>query len=146
VVGIFMNQILQGKPMTIFGDGSQTRAFSYVGDIVPVMADAIQTPAAYNQVFNIGADRSYTVNELAHEVARSMGQEANITYLEARNEVLNAYSAHDKVEAVFGKRRLHSLEEGLHRMASWVQQHGARESQPFQNIEIRKNLPPAWQR
>ena len=40
VVGIFMNQILQDKPMTIFGDGSQTRAFSYIGDIAPIMADS----------------------------------------------------------------------------------------------------------
>ena len=37
VVGIFMNQILQGKPMTVFGDGTQTRAFSYIGDLVPAM-------------------------------------------------------------------------------------------------------------
>ena len=41
VVGIFMNQILQGRPMTIFGDGTQTRAFSYIDDVAPVMAEAI---------------------------------------------------------------------------------------------------------
>jgi len=41
VVGIFMNQILQGKPMTIFGDGTQTRAFSYIGDIAPILAESI---------------------------------------------------------------------------------------------------------
>ena len=44
VVGIFMNQILQGQPMTIFGDGTQTRAFSYIDDVAPVIADAIDTP------------------------------------------------------------------------------------------------------
>ena len=42
VVGIFMNQILQGRPMTIFGDGTQTRAFSYIDDVAPVMAEAIE--------------------------------------------------------------------------------------------------------
>ncbi|MCB0107139.1 MAG: NAD-dependent epimerase/dehydratase family protein, partial [Caldilineaceae bacterium] len=72
VVGIFMNQILQGKPMTVFGDGEQTRAFSYIGDLTPIMADAITMPAAYNQIFNIGADQPYTINELAHAVARAM--------------------------------------------------------------------------
>ena len=56
VVGIFMNQILQGQPMTIFGDGTQTRAFSYIDDVAPVMAAAIDAAAAWNQVFNVGAD------------------------------------------------------------------------------------------
>ncbi len=57
VVGIFMNQILQARPMTIFGDGTQTRAFSYIDDVAPVIAAAIDTPDAWNQVFNVGADR-----------------------------------------------------------------------------------------
>ena len=59
VVGIFMNQILQGQPMTVFGDGKQTRAFSYIGDIAPIMAEAIEMPDARNQVFNIGADQPF---------------------------------------------------------------------------------------
>src|SRR6266511_4681292 len=50
VVGIFMNQILQDKPMTVFGDGAQNRAFSYIGDVAPIIAGSIDTPAAYNQV------------------------------------------------------------------------------------------------
>src|SRR6266850_3104802 len=51
VVGIFMNRILQGQPMTIFGDGTQTRAFSYIDDVAPMMAEAIETPAAWNETF-----------------------------------------------------------------------------------------------
>lgn len=65
VVGIFMNQLMQNKPLTVFGDGSQTRAFSYIGDMVPVIANAVVNKKAYNQVFNIGADKEYSVNELA---------------------------------------------------------------------------------
>jgi UDP-glucose 4-epimerase len=144
VVGIFMNQLLQGKPMTIFGDGTQTRAFSYIGDIVPDMVEAIETPQAYNQVFNVGADQPYSVSQLAWAIADAMGEEPKITYLPARNEVLNAYSSHEKVLQVFGRKDLHSLEDGLRRMAAWVKQHGARSSKPFQNIEITKNFPKAW--
>jgi UDP-glucose 4-epimerase len=144
VVGIFMNQLLQGKPMTVFGDGTQTRAFSYIGDIVPVMLDAIDKPAAYNNVFNVGADQPYSVSQLACAVAEAMGVEPEITYLPARNEVLNAYSSHDKVLQVFGQRDLHTLEDGLRRMAAWVKKHGARSSQPFDNIEVIKNFPKAW--
>lgn len=144
VVGIFMNQILQGKPMSVFGDGTQTRAFSYVGDIVPFMAEAIDTPQAYNQIFNVGADQPYSVNDLACCVAQAMGVEPQITHLPPRNEVMNAYSSHEKVESVFGVRPKTSLEDGLGRMAGWVKQHGARTSQKFKDIEVTKNFPVAW--
>jgi UDP-glucose 4-epimerase len=144
VVGIFMNQILQGKPMSVFGDGSQTRAFSYIGDIAPVMAASIDVPQAYNQVFNIGADQPYSVNDLALAVAKAMGVAPNIQHLPPRNEVLNAYSSHEKVLRVFGEQKLTSLEDGLSRMAAWVKQHGARQSQKFENIEVMKNFPAAW--
>lgn len=144
VVGIFMNQILQGKPMTIFGDGAQTRAFSYIGDVAPILADAIAVPAAYNQVFNVGADQPYTVNELAQRVAAAMGVAPHVVHLPARNEVVNAYSSHEKVQRVFGPRRLTTLEEGLERMAAWVKRHGARASRKFEEIEVRKNFPQAW--
>ncbi len=144
VVGIFMNQILQGQPMTVFGDGEQTRAFSYIGDMTSIMADAIETPLAYNQVFNIGADQPYNINELATAVAQAMGVEPNIRHLPARSEVVHAYSSHDKVTYVFEERPLYSLDEGLARMAEWVRQHGARSSSEFGNIEVMKNFPKAW--
>jgi UDP-glucose 4-epimerase len=144
VVGIFMNQILMGKPMTIFGDGSQTRAFSYIGDVAPIIAEAIEIPEAYNQIFNIGADQPYAVNELARLVAQAMGVEPKIIHFPPRNEVSNAYSSHDKVREVFGDRKRYNLEEGLSRMATWVRQHGARRSQEFEGIEVRKKFPQAW--
>jgi UDP-glucose 4-epimerase len=144
VVGIFMNQILQGKPMTVFGDGEQTRAFSYIRDMSPIMAEAIETPNAYNQVFNIGADKPYSVNELAQTVAKAMGVEPNIKHVPARNEVMHAYSSHDKIDAVFGERTKSSLEHGLTQMAMWVKQHGARQSKKFEGVEIEKNFPKAW--
>ena len=72
VIGIFMNQILQGQPMTIFGDGTQTRAFSYVADVAPLMAEAMDVAAARNQVFNIGADVPCSLNDLALAVAAAM--------------------------------------------------------------------------
>jgi UDP-glucose 4-epimerase len=144
VVGIFMNQILQNKPMSVFGDGSQTRAFSYIGDIAPVIAEAIEVPDAYNQIFNIGADQPYSVNQLAQSVAQAMGVKPNIVHLPPRNEVMMAYSSHEKVRRVFGERKLHSLEEGLCQMADWVKKHGARKSKEFENIEVSKNFPIAW--
>jgi hypothetical protein len=69
VIGIFMRQLLAGEPMTIFGDGSQTRAFSFIDDVAPQIARAPLLAGARNQVFNVGADRAYTLNELASSVA-----------------------------------------------------------------------------
>lgn len=145
VIGIFMNQIMQGQPMSIFGDGSQTRAFSYIADVAPVIARAIETPAALNQIFNVGADTPYTVNELAHVVAAAMGAPTpQISYLPARNEVQHAYSSHDKVRQVFGLGEATPLAEGIGRMAAWAQRVGARQSNVFEAVEITRNLPPSW--
>jgi UDP-glucose 4-epimerase len=144
VVGIFMNNILQGKPLPIFGDGEQTRAFSYIGDVAPIITRSVEVPAAYNQVFNVGADQPYTVNEVAREVCKAMDVEFRPQYLPARNEVMHAYSSHDKVARVFGYKPRYSLADGIIRMAVWVKKVGARESKRFGRLDISKNLPPSW--
>jgi len=145
VIGIFMNQIMKGEPMTIFGDGEQTRAFSYVGDVAPVIARAIETPAALNQVFNVGADVPYSVNALAKATAVAMGvPDAPVRHLDARKEVVHAYATHDRVKAVFELGAPVSLEDGLARMAAWAKAAGPRASSRFENIEVMKNLPPSW--
>lgn len=144
VVGIFMNQLMQNKPLTVFGDGSQTRAFSYIGDIVPAIVNSAFLPEAQNQVFNIGADKDYSVNELATLTMKAMGIKGEICYLEARNEVVHAHADHSKVKKIFGEVPLTSLEEGLSRMAQWAKGVGVRKSKRFGEIEILEKLPPIW--
>lgn len=144
VIGIFMNQLMQDQPMTIFGDGSQTRSFSYIGDVAPVMARAIDVPAAYNETFNIGADVPVTVNDVATLVAQAMGKPRCVKYLEARKEVLHAVAEHSKVACVFDYRARWELSEGLRRMADWAKNVGPRKSAVFERIEVQKNLPPSW--
>ena len=145
VIGIFMNQIMQGKQLTIFGDGTQTRAFSYIDDVAIPIARCVDLPAAYNQVFNIGADKPYTVNELAEVVSEEFGVKPDIKHLNARNEVLHAYSDHSKAHKVFGDPTGIDLKEGIRRMAAWARRVGARQSQEFDNIEITEKLPDGWQ-
>jgi UDP-glucose 4-epimerase len=144
VVGIFMNQLLKGEPMTIFGDGLQRRAFTHVADVAPIIAESVTIPAARNEVFNVGADVPYTVNNLACAVADAMGAQARVLHLEERKEVKEAFSEHSKAQQVFGEHPKTDLSEGLAAMARWVQRHGARESSVFNNIEIAKNMPPSW--
>lgn len=146
VVGIFMNQLMQGQQLSVFGDGLQTRAFSYIGDVAPQIANSVNIPAAYNEIFNIGADQEYTVKQLATEVMKSMGMEGELRYLEARNEVVHAHSDHSKIKKVFGiqEDEFTSLEEGLKKMADWAKVTGSRSSSTFENIEIAEKLPPFW--
>jgi len=144
VIGIFMNQIMQGKSLTIFGDGEQTRAFSYIDDVAIPITNSVNIPAAYNQVFNIGADKPYTVNELATVVSEEFGVEPKITHLSARNEVLHAYSDHTKAHGTFGAPTGIDLREGIAKMAALARKVGARQSQEFSNIEITEKLPDGW--
>jgi UDP-glucose 4-epimerase len=145
VIGIFMNQILQGQPMTIFGDGTQTRAFSYIDDVAPVMAEAIDVPAARNRTFNIGADTPCALNDLAGMVAAAMAAAPAITHLPPRVEAHHVHASHDEIRRVFGARPQTALRDGLEAMAAWVRRHGARHTPRFDGIEILKNLPPTWQ-
>lgn len=144
VVGIFMNQLLKGESMTVFGDGEQQRAFTHINDVAPVIAESVDFPEARNQVFNVGADVPFTVNRLAQVIAASLGLEPKVQHLPPRNEVMLAFSDHSKAQRVFGNRPKTTLEDGIGRMARWVKAHGTRESSVFENIEIRKNLPPSW--
>ncbi len=144
VIGIFMNQIMQGRPLTVFGDGEQTRAFSYIDDVAIPIARCVSIPAALNQVFNVGADKPYTVNELAKVVGDEFGVKPDINYLTARNEVMHAYSDHSKAHRIFGDPTGIDLKEGIKRMAAWAKKVGARQSKEFDNIEITEKLPDGW--
>ena len=146
VLGIFINNIMKGKPMTIFGDGKQTRAFSYIGDVAPYIAKSIEIPESKNEIFNIGANKSYTVLRLAEVIAKHMGVAANIEFLQARNEVVNAYSNHEKAKKIFGIQNETPLDEGIAKMVRWSKKIGPMNSVKFKNIELTKNMPPSWQK
>jgi UDP-glucose 4-epimerase len=145
VIGIFMNRILRKERLQVFGSGEQTRAFSYIEEVAPVIARSVERREAYQETFNIGADQQYSLNELIQVISEVMGVSPEIEYLSAREEVLHAYASHAKVNQCFGNlvSRV-PLREGLRRMAQWVIEHGSRESTPFSSIEVSKNLPGVW--
>jgi UDP-glucose 4-epimerase len=144
VIGILMNQLLKGEPMTVFGDGLQTRAFSHVDDVAPIIARSPWVEGARNEIFNVGADTPYTVMQLATEIAGAFGEPCNVKHLEARNEVVHAFSDHAKVQRVFQPPPAVDLRDGIRRMAAWVKSRGPATPVRFGNIEIEKNLPPSW--
>jgi len=145
VVGIFMNQIMQGKPCTIFGSGEQVRAFTHISDVAPVIAKSIKYPSrAYNQVFNVGSDIPCSVNRLAEIVQNAMEKNTGVEYLPPRKEVFDAFSNHDKLKIALEYYPRVSLAQGLYKMATWAEKHGIRYGRPFENIEIQEGLPESW--
>lgn len=144
VVGIFMNQLMQGQTLSVFGDGSQTRAFTYVGDIAPHIAASVHNPAAQNQIINIGADQECTVKQLAEEVMTAMRISGQLNHLPPRNEAKDAYSDHTKARMIFGTMQNTPLKEGLKAMADWAKKSGGKKGKKFENIEIEKNIPNFW--
>ena len=144
VVGIFMNQLMQGKSLSVFGDGKQTRAFSYIGDVAPYIANCVNVPASKNEIFNLGADQEHTVLELAESIQKAMGLNQEIMHLEARNEVVHAHADHNKAKTIFEINNFTPLVDGIKKMAIWAEKVGSRESSKFENIEITEKLPPFW--
>jgi UDP-glucose 4-epimerase len=145
VIGIFMNQLLQGRPMSVFGDGLQTRAFSHVDDVAPIIARAPLVPAARNRAFNIGADTPYTILQLAEEIAAAFGKPLALHHLPARNEVVHAFSDHSRVREAFQPPAPIDLRTGIRRMAEWVKSRGPAVPVRFGDIEIRDKLPAGWE-
>jgi len=145
VIGIFMNSVLRDEPMRIFGDGRQTRAFSHIADVAPIISRAPLVERARNEAFNVGADQPYAVLELAHQVADAFEVECRVEHEPPRNEVVHAYSDHTKVREVFAPSLPIDLHTGVRKMAAWVKEHGARDPVKFPGeIEIDRKLPPSW--
>jgi UDP-glucose 4-epimerase len=146
VIGIFINQLMQGRQLTIFGDGTQTRAFTYIKDVAPLIAHSIHNLPAYNQVFNIGADQNCTVKGVAETIMEVMKVEGEIKYLPTRNEAKHADSDHSKAKKIFNinDRDFTSLKEGVAKMVAWAKIAGAKGNSKFKNIEISEKLPAIW--
>ena len=78
VIPNFVRQALAGQPITVFGDGTQSRSFTYVGDVVRAMVALITEPRAVGQVFNIGNGREISIGDLAEKVRALSGSTSEI--------------------------------------------------------------------
>lgn len=148
VVGIFLNQLQAGKKLTIFGDGSQTRKFSYISDVSFPIAVSGVLEHVNNQVFNVGGDIATTVKELASITAELWGNpNAKVQYLDSRNEVLNAESDHTKLNCFFpGLPHPVGLREGMQKMVAWAKSTGKYfKPVAFHAVEVKKKMPRSWQ-
>jgi len=144
VAGIFIRQLLEGKPMTIFGDGHQTRAFTYIGDIISTITRAPFEHKAYNEAFNLGNDHYTSVLDLSKLLAEVMNKPWEIIQLPQRSEVVHAYANHSKISNYFNIGKPTPLAVGIQKMVKWVLQVGLRPQKRYKDIEITEKIPKIW--
>jgi UDP-glucose 4-epimerase len=146
VVGIFMARALRGEPLPVFGDGTQSRSFSYIRSVAACIAAAPLIPLARNETFNVGGDSPTTVAELAAAISEVLGTGVSLHFLPERKEVKHAHASHEKLKRAFGPQSEDlELMEGLRRMADHVKSHPVPPATPCpSDIEIADGLPPSW--
>jgi len=144
VVGIFMNRIMRGEPLHIYGDGEQRRAFSYIADSLPAFLRACDLhPSLDKQIINVGGKEAITVNQLAELVMAQFDTKPEVRHVPDRpREVRNAYSTWEKSAERLGYEETYGLREGIRRMAEWAKTIGP---QPWsqETLELPSEKAPA---
>jgi len=151
VVAIFINALLRGRGVHIYGDGEQRRAYSYIGDVNPAIVDGGLSDRSNSRIFNVGSSEDVSINQLA-DVVREVffdggswpaGQEP--TSMPARPlEVKNAYCSHEAAEKMLGFENTTSLRDGVASMVRWARKVGAREPAYLpDSLEIGTDRAPA---
>ena len=145
VLGIWMYQHLNNEPMAIFGDGEQTRAFSYIDDTLEPFWNAAVLPEASNQIINLGGIEEYSINESCKTLQEVIGG-GEITYKESRHEVKHSIPTFQKSIDILGFEHKTSLKEGLVNMWEWAKQQPYRERFVWPNYELDNGIYSFWKK
>lgn len=145
VLGIWMYQHMNGEPMTIFGDGMQKRAFSYVDDCLEPLWKTSQQDNCSKQIINLGGTVHYTINE-ANKILKNVIKGGETIYKEQRHEVKNAVPTWQKSVDLLDYRDDTYLHDGLGKMWKWVQKQPNRERFIWENYEISKGIYEFWKK
>ncbi|MDD5038129.1 MAG: SDR family oxidoreductase [Dehalococcoidales bacterium] len=117
-ISIFFRKIRDGQPLTVFGDGKQTRDFVFVEDVASANILAAIQPAAEGQIFNIATGQENSVEQLITIMNRVSGRESQVIHAAARaGEVKYSYATIEKAKKLLGYSPTTTLEEGL--QATW---------------------------
>ena len=121
VTQIFIKKALRGEDLTIFGDGEQTRAFTYVEDIKRVIVDLVDHDELINKPINIGSDFVHSVNELADTIIEETNSEANVINLPKRQkDIDHAYCDVKLMQKTFAYKCQTNLKEGIAKTVAWA--------------------------
>ena len=140
-----MYYILNNQPITIFGDGTQQRAFSYIDDSLEPLWNAAIEPKASKQIINLGGIHGYTINEAANILLEIIGSSEKI-YLEKRHEVYMAVPTFQKSIDILGFEHKTDLKDGLTKMWDWAQQQPMRNRFVWSEYEIENGLYNFWKK
>jgi UDP-glucose 4-epimerase len=143
VLGIWMYQHLNGEPMTIFGDGAQTRAFSFIDDSLEPLWNASQLSAASKQIINLGGIEEISINE-ASKILRDVIGQGEIMYLEGRHEVKHSIPTFQKSIDILDFKYKTSMKEGLTIMWDWAKKQQMRERFVWPFYELDKGIYSFW--
>ena len=143
VLGIWMYQTINNQPMLIYGDGKQTRAFSYIDDILEPMWNAAVLKKASKEIINLGGIAGYSINSAAEILCKITGYN-NISHEEPRHEVKHAVPKPDKSIKLLKYEQKTSLEDGLRKMWEWAKAQPNRERMKWENYEITKGIYSYW--
>ena len=143
VLGIWMFQHLNGKPMTIFGDGQQTRAFSFIDDCIEPLWKAAISPKASKQIINLGGIKECTIKEANDTLKKVIGAGETV-HLEARHEVKHTEVSYAKSVSLLDYQDKTSLEDGLRIMWEWAKKQPMREQKVWKEYELEKGIYSFW--
>lgn len=146
VIAIFMNRVMKGLPPIIYGDGKQTRAFSYIADVNPYMAKAGFSKEVVGETINIGPTKEYSINYLAEVVLRAFKSDLKpIHYPDRPREVKHAYTTNEKAQRLLGYKTTTPFEVGINKMAKWALSEGTKEFVYLDKLELTgKKVPKTW--
>lgn len=143
VLGIWMYQALNNQPMLIYGDGEQTRSFSYIDDCLESFWNAAVLPEASKEIINVGGIYSSSINKACETLCNIIGY-YNVEYREARHEVKYAVPSSQKSIDILHYAQSTTLEDGLRQMWEWAKEQPMRRQYKWENYEINKGLYTYW--
>ena len=144
VLGIWMYQIINNQQPTIFGDGLQKRAFSYVDDSVVPFWNASQKENCIGEIINLGGIKEYSINDACNILINITGKNLKPLYLEARHETKYAWATWKKSTDLLNFKHNVDLEEGVTKMWKWAQKQPNRERYVWPKYELNKGIYKYW--
>ena len=150
VLGIWMFQHLNKQPITIFGDGNQTRAFSYIDDSLEPLWNAAIRPEASKEIINLGGIEEYSILDasvtLKNVIGKDTGKRPETVFMEARHEVKHSIPTYQKSVDILGFEHKTDLEAGLTEMWKWAKQQPMRDRFVWPSYELEKGIYSFWKK
>jgi len=144
VLGIWMYQHLNNQPLTIYGDGEQTRAFSFIDDSIEPLFNAAIRPEASKEIINLGGIEEVSINQASKILCEVIGEDIDVQHLEGRHEVKHSIPTFQKSIDLLGFEYKTTMHSGLTQMWEWAKNQPMRERFEWSEYELDKGIYSYW--